>query len=128
LLEIVHCSITNLKFGGMRRVNMPDLSCWAYISQHIKFKIGSNIVDVTHEFWSQGWHSSYLMPSCEGCVLYMYVLSQFKMSHFYQYWRSDSYHFGNCISESEVYSCYQLFLLLVPDTLFFLITVGFGGR
>jgi len=27
LLEIVHYSITNLKFGGTRRVNVPDLSC-----------------------------------------------------------------------------------------------------
>ena len=71
LLEIIHYSITNLKFGGTRRVNMPHLSCCAYISQHIKFQIGSDILDVTHEFLSQGWHSSYLMPSCEGCVLYI---------------------------------------------------------
>jgi len=53
-------------------------------------KIGSNILDVTLEFLSQGWHSSYLIPSCEGCVLYMHVLSQFQISHFYRYWRSDS--------------------------------------
>jgi len=27
LLEIIHYSITNLKFRSTRRVNMPDLSC-----------------------------------------------------------------------------------------------------
>lgn len=75
-IKYCHLSVFCLKkFGGTNRVNMPGLSCRAYISQYVKFKIGSNILDVTHELLSQGWHSSYLMPSCEGCVLFMCPLT-----------------------------------------------------